>query len=101
MVPYCKSYASDDTTPISTSYFKLERNYSVTYTSSGSYPLQEKHQTVEKPKSKFHTFSYWLNYILADPPEPFFAPTVEKPLTKLKVIRYINVKLARAPPRKY
>ena len=63
--------------------------------------LNEPYQTVEKPYSRAHTFSYWLNYILADPPDPFFVPTVEKPLTKPKTIKYINVKLARAPPKRH
>jgi len=93
VIPYYTTSNSGNTFYGSKKWYS---NDEITFTS-----LNEPYQIVEKPYSRAHTFSYWLNYILVDPPEPFFNPTVEKPLTKPKTMRYINVKLARAPPKRH
>lgn len=58
------------------------------------------HQYPQNPdeiKTKWHTFSYLLNDIFAAP-EVIILPPEKPPPRKPKVILYVNVKLARAPP---
>jgi len=54
-------------------------------------------QKPDEIKTKWHTFSFYLNDLIDKPEEPVLPPE-EPPPKKPKVILYVNVKLARAPP---